>query len=191
MRFFATLLVVFSGCFSQPVSRVHEAMSSAVSRIRPQELSQTEFAMLPGEAITATNVNGTMKIVAVDWLNRDYTWEGATRTVTMLPRPERWYGSLGVYYPGLGNHWQEHHGITRGVVQEGQKHFETTESALEWLRSESWLPYVYNRDGLVVGWSKTPERNQLNVEVWQIVINGEKPKDLDGASDTRLRVEKP
>src|SRR5207247_1891078 len=80
---------------------------------RPAELAKTEFAMVPGETITATTSVGTMELRADDWLKRSYTWEGATRSVEMWPRNERWYGSLGVYFPGDGRHWEEHHGITR------------------------------------------------------------------------------
>src|SRR5438552_10811755 len=71
---------------------------------------KTESVMSPGMKITVSASAGTMTITAKDDLVRAYTWEGATRWVEMIPRGQRWYGSLGLYYPGPGDHWQEHHG---------------------------------------------------------------------------------
>ncbi|MBA3480990.1 MAG: hypothetical protein H0T51_04150 [Pirellulales bacterium] len=122
-------------------------------------------------------------------LRRDYSWDGATRSVEMWPREKRWYGSLGLYYPGPGNHWRNHKGISRGVVQEGQQHFVTIAKATTWLKEQKWQPLVWNNSGLVVGWSKTPERQQLNVDVWQLYIDGKKPTKLPGANDKAITYE--
>ena len=158
---------------------------------RPAELGKTEFALLPGQTVTATTPAGTIQVRADDWLKRSYTWEGATRSVIMWPRAERWYGSLGIYYPGPGRHWAEHNGITRGVVEEGQQHFDSVEAAVDWIRKRQWMPHAYRNDGLVVGWTKIPAREQLNVDVWQIMINGKKPTSLPGASDAAVQVSPP
>jgi ankyrin repeat protein len=149
---------------------------------------RNEIVMSPGMVITATTPAGTIVVTAVDDLTRSYSWEGATRSVEMWPREERWYGSLGLYYPGPGDHWKAHNGITRGVLEEGQQHFKTVEEALQWIHSRTWMPYVYRDDGLVVGWSKTLPRRQLNVEVWQILINGKKPHRLPGSQDSKIVV---
>jgi hypothetical protein len=106
----------------------------------------------------------------------------------MWPRAERWYGSLGLYYPGPGDHWKEHNGITRGVVEEGQQHFKTVEESLKWVRSRTWQPYVYRDDGLMIGWSKTLPRRQLNVEVWQLYVDGKKPQRLPGSNNKKIIV---
>jgi hypothetical protein len=106
----------------------------------------------------------------------------------MDPRGERWYGSLGLYYPGPGDHWKEHNGITRGVVEEGQQHFKSIKEAMAWIEKRKYMPFVYRNDGLMVGWSKTPERRQLTVEVWQILINGKKPMALPGAQDSAIEI---
>jgi hypothetical protein len=170
-----------------------DAATQPSAAIRPAELAKTEFAMVPGQTITATTSVGTIQIRADDWLRRSYTWEGATRSVKMWPRDERWYGSLGVYYPGPGRHWEEHHGVTRGCVEEGQQHFHSVKAAMAWLSkpAQNWMPYVYRNDGLMVGWTKVLEREQLNVDVWQILINGKKPTSLPGATDAAIRVSTP
>jgi hypothetical protein len=178
---------------TQPSATSAPAATQASAATRPTKLAKTEFAMLPRETIIATTSVGTIEIRADDWLKRSYTWEGATRSVKMWPRDERWYGSLGIYYPGPGHHWKEHHGITRGVVEEGQHDFDSVEAAMAWIAKpeQQWMPYVYRNDGLMVGWSKNPEREQLSVDVWQILINSKKPTSLPGANDAAVRVSPP
>ncbi len=151
-------------------------------------LEKIELVMSVGMRITAVTPSGRIAITALDRLTRSYTWAGATRTVEMGPRSERWYGSLGAYYPGPGDHWDEHNGITRGVVEEGQQHFKSSAEALKWIRSRTWMPYVYRDNGLVVGWDKTLPRRQLNVEVWQILIGGKKPRKLPGSQNDKITV---
>lgn len=147
-----------------------------------------EIVMTPGMKITAITQVGRITITAIDNLTRSYTWEGATRSVEMYPRGERWYGSLGLYYPGPGDHWKPHNGISRAVVEEGQQHFKSIQEALKWIKERAWMPFVYRDDGLMVGWSKTLPRRQLNVEVWQILINGKKPQHLPGSRNQAITV---
>lgn len=130
-----------------------------------------------------------MKINALDAVCREYTWEGASRWIEMEPRRQRWYGSLGLYYPGTGNHWIEHDGITRCVAEEGQQHFVTIAEFEAWKKDRNWPSdfYVWNDEGLVVGWSKNQSRNQLNVEVWQVFIAGEKPLRLPASKNSAIK----
>ena len=148
-----------------------------------------ELVMQKGMTITATTKEGTVAIAAGAGLERTYTWEGASRSATLLAREERWDGSLGAYYPGPGEHWAEHKGITRGVLEEGQQHFESEQKAMKWLRKQSgYYPTVYRDDGLVVSFGKDLERRQLNAEVWQIFINGAKPQKLSGSENDKITV---
>jgi len=149
---------------------------------------KNEIVMSPGMEITVRAPTGTMTITARDGLVRAYTWEGATRSVEMIARETRWYGSLGLYYDGPGDHWKAHNGITRGVLDEGQQHFKTTAEAIQWIHTRDDLPLVYRDDGLAVGWNKELPRNQLNVEVWQIYINGSKPHKLPGSENGNIVV---
>lgn len=152
---------------------------------------ENEVVMTPGMRITAITPNGTIIVTAGKGLMRSYTWDGATRSVDMWPRAERWYGSLGLYFPGPGYHWREHGGITRCVVEEGQQHFESTEEVLRWIAERAWLSPVYRNDGLVVGWAKVLQRKQLDVEVWQVYVRGSKPTRLPGSQDDKIRVTMP
>ena len=148
-----------------------------------------EVVMSPGMRITATTPVGTIAITAVDERTRAYTWDGATRAVVMTPRATQWYGSLGLVNPGAGEHWRDHHGITRCVTEEGQQQFKTVEEALKWIKERNCWPFVYRDDGLMVGWNKNLPRKQLNVEVWQILIDGKKPKRLPGSYNDKIVVE--
>lgn len=136
--------------------------------------SVNEIVMPPNATITVTTDSGTITIKSGRGLKRYYTWDGATRSVVMWPRPERWFGSFGIYYPGEGSHWLPVNGISRGVVQEGQQNFDTLEEAEMWLNKDC-QHCVYNDSGLVVSFFKVPEREQINVDVWQIHIGGKTP----------------
>lgn len=148
----------------------------------------TEVVMAPGASISAETATGMITIKAGKGLLRSYTWEGATRSVEMGARKVRWYGSLGLAFPGPGDHWKEHNGITRGVLEEGQMRFTTVAAAMKWINDRSkGTPLVYRNDGLLVAFGKNLSRKQLNVEVWQIFINGRKPTVLDGSQDSKIR----
>lgn len=151
-----------------------------------------ELVMRPGMTITAQTTAGTIAITAGSDLERTYTWEGASRSATLNPRAERWDGSLGAYYPGPGEHWAAHNGITRGVLEEGQQHFASEQQATKWLRKQSvYYPTVHRDDGLVVCFGKVLPRRQLNVEVWQILIRGAKPEKLPGSDNSKIKVTNP
>jgi hypothetical protein len=150
---------------------------------------KNEVVMPPNATIEAMTETGTIVIKSGKGLKRYYTWDGITRSVVMWPRPKRWYGSLGIYYPGPGSHWlPKHNGISRGVLQEGQRHYKTVEGAMVWIKKCSgWNPTVYRDDGLLVAYGKTLGREQLNVGVWQILINGKKPDRLEESNNAAIR----
>jgi hypothetical protein len=174
---------------------LQDLIAAAVDRARNEEgrdapvPAKNEVAMSPRMKIIATTTNGTITITSGKGLQRSYTWDGATRSVEMWPRTERWYGSLGIYFPGPGDHWKEHNGITRGVVSEEQLHFKTLEEANQWIGTPKYMPVVHRNDGLVVGWEKNLPRKQLTVEVVQIYIDGKKPTKLPDSQDDKIVVE--
>jgi hypothetical protein len=147
-----------------------------------------EIVMPPNATITAETQAGKIIIKSGKGLKRYYTWENATRSVVMWPRAERWYGSLGLYYPGPGSHWlPKHNGISRGVLEEGRQYFTSEKEATEWINQQmKWFPTVYRDDGLLVGFGKSLEREQLDVNVWQLFIDGKKPFKLDGSNNKAI-----
>lgn len=155
----------------------------------PAMTGPTETVMTPGMSITARTDGGEMTIRAGEGFERFYTWDGATRSVKLWARKTRWLGSLGIYYPGPGQHWKSNGGITRGVLQEGILWFKTTADAVAWIRKHnSSSGCVYSSQGLVVAWGKVPERKQLNVDVWQIYVDGHKPTQLEGSENDKITV---
>ncbi len=125
---------------------------------------------------------GTLQISAGSRFARSYTWDGETRKVDLWPRDTRWNGNFGAYYPGPGSHWRSNHGITRGVLQEGQMEFDTVEDAQRWLSSKPYA--VYTHDGLVVDFKKNSGGGgTLIVDLWQILIGKQRPATLKGSHD--------
>ena len=155
----------------------------------PSVPSNNEIVMPPNSTIETTTITGTISIKSGKGLKRYYTWEGATRSVVMWPRSKPWDGSMGMYYPGPGSHWlPKHNGISRGVLEEGQQHFKNTDDAMAWIeKCKQWVPLVYRNDGLLVAYGKALSREQLNVGVWQIMINGQKPVKLKGSNNDAIR----
>jgi len=155
-------------------------------------LPYSEIVMSPGMKIFATNRTGPITIEHASDTKRRYTWDGASRVVSLVPRRERWYGGLGLYCPGDYG-FQPNNGVSRAVVEEGQRHFKNEADALAWLDepyNSDTLNFVYTRDGLAVGWHKVYARQQLNVDVWQILIDGKKPQNLPGARDDLVSVKR-
>ena len=152
-----------------------------------------EIVMTEGMKITATNAVGTITITAGKGFERSYTWDGDTRTAVLSPRQKRWAGKFGVYSKGKAN-WKEHNRITRGVLEEAQLHFKSSEEALLFLNDKFRKPYiVYNDEGLVVKWetaiNPTPgPGSALLVDVFQIYINGEKPNKLTGSQNDKIKI---
>lgn len=150
---------------------------------------KVELVMPTGMTISATTKYGEIRIHATSELGRSYTWSGSTRSVVMLPREERWQGSLGLYYPGPGAHWEKHDGITRGVLEEGYQNFGSIEDALAWINKKVYWGATYRSDGLLVSFHKSKGAGgTLHVGVWQITVNGEKPKDLPGSDNTMIMI---
>jgi hypothetical protein len=178
VRAFSVFAVLVLGC-------AHGVSQQGDAPVPPEN----EVAMEPETTIDAFPGLGPIRITAGKGLNRCYAWEGDTRCIELWPRTRRWRGSLGLYHPAPGDPWAPHNGISRGVVEEGQQHFDTVEEALAWLSDMRKIrSRVYRNDGLVVAWQKAPDRRQINVEVWRITINGVYPTRLEGADDAKIIV---
>lgn len=136
-----------------------------------------------GDVFEFRNGNGTMTISADSNRKRTYSWDGASRSVEMESRKQPWYGALGLYFPGPGDHWAEHNGITRGVLQEQTRDFATSDEFMAWFKDrQEWYDARCSPNGIVAGWSIELSRNQLNVELWRVTIAGKPPVGLKDAS---------
>lgn len=54
--------------------------------------------------------------------------------------------------------------------------------------NDKYFPTVYTHDGLVVGGGTYGQTNDFGVAVWQILINGKKPKQLLGSDDSKIHL---
>jgi len=148
-------------------------------------------------SITATNNTGTIKITAGKAFERFYSWDGATRSEILEPRRERWVGRLGIRKITNIN-WKPHNTITHALLEEAQLNFFSIRDALAFIRHDDRLDgnTVYNDSGLMVTWNKELDQTSatdgfLEVNVWQVLINGEKPIKLHGSQNNKILVSNP
>jgi len=93
-----------------------------------------------------------------------------------------------LFVPGPSGHWlPKHNGISRGVFEEGQQHFQNVDDAMIWIeKCKQWVPLVYRNDGLLVAYGKALSREQPIGGVWRIMINGQKPVKLEGSGNDAI-----
>ena len=146
-----------------------------------------EVVLHPGETIEARNKFGTVQVTYVSPLKRKYQWDGKTRVVKMIARPDRFLGELGLYEPA--GCWIIACPNPRLVVREAFHDFPNDEELYRFLYQGSGvMDWVYTDDGLVVGFGRSQERQQINVDVRQLTVRGQKPVGLRGARNEDIRL---
>lgn len=146
----------------------------------------TDNVLEPKQSVEATNRFGTIRIEYVSPTERKYKWDDSAQTVEMIPRKERFLGALGIYNPASR---ASEGGPVRIVTQESKLRFQKIDDVYRFLyQSSEIMDWVYTRDGLVVGFGKAPDRNQINVDLWQVLVDGRKPSDLRGARDASIHL---
>jgi hypothetical protein len=157
-------------------------------------VAKKELVMCKGMNIELNNKNGKLQIEAINKTNRRYSWDSKSVSLRLFSRsakPERWYGSMGIYCPSgvSGIHC---------VVEEGQQHFCSKQELMEWIYNyyfynDTSLTFSYTNNGLGIGWGirikpDDPNMMALLVVVWQFYINGKKPDTLPGATDSLVKI---
>ncbi|MDI1311301.1 hypothetical protein [Prosthecobacter sp.] len=180
------LCMIFRPHIRRCCHAIAAALLTLVSACTAPRGDSYEAVMSPGMTIAATRAGQTMHIKALDAFRREYSWASMTKVFKLQGRQRRWYGSQGIYRPN-GD------GDVHAVLEEGQQHFDNIEDAMAWLRRQSrWLDLQWSANGLVVGWKEQRRQEDgfpaLSVEVWQICIQGRKPRHLPGASEASLVV---
>ena len=170
---FLCLALLFSGCATQQ------------QQLRPY----TETVMSHGTRVTATNPNGTVTITAGEATRRDYAGTGWHKSLSLIARSSRWNGSLGLYDPA-----SSFSSYGRLLAEEGRIHCTSVSQAMRWLYvgSDHNRP-AYTNSGLVFCYSVSarPDGGEptRSVELWQLYINGRRPRHLPGANDRAIRFE--
>jgi hypothetical protein len=140
----------------------------------------------PGQSIEATNKFGSVRVSYISPTERKFEWDGKARTVKMRVRPEPFDGEVGLYDPAECLVLCR---TPRLVVQEGVRDFPGYDQVYAYLYEENAsMDWVYTSDGLVVGFGRSPGREQINIDVRQITIHGRKPTALKGARGGAIRL---
>jgi len=188
-----SLLIAAAAFLSAPMA-VHGAPDEHTGPWVDKSIGRVhELVMAEGTRLVAETDLGTISVVSGPGYERIYSWDGngCSRGVVQWPRSERWYGAYGIYFPGPGDHWAACNGITRGVLEEAQMHFASEANALAWIEylksfctaePRHSCSLKYTNEGLVLVFGKVLARRQLNVDVYQIYVNGVKPGILAGAT---------
>lgn len=181
-KFFFFILLIFVGCVS-------------ISRTTKQTIAR-EIVLKKGMTLCATFDDEKICIFAEDDYKRIISWDGVSRSITLVPRRERWHGKLGLVSPRPpSNHWPNHKGITRAIIQEAQINLKSLETFYKSVNSQfEDANSVYRDDGLWVKWYKSvkPDRSPggvIDLMILQVLINGEKPERLTGSRNDKITLE--
>jgi hypothetical protein len=144
----------------------------------------------PGQTVQATNKFGSVRVAYVSPVERRFEWDGQSRVVKMIVRPEPWLGERGLYDPAACS-------VVifplcrrpRLVVEEAFLDFDNYDQLYAFVyQGSAVMDWVYTSDGLLVGFGRSPGRDQINVDVRQLTIHGRKPEALRGARDGGIRL---
>lgn len=150
--------------------------------------SYTELALEEGMTITATNKNGTVNIKWLSPLKRQFSWGNNKAVRTLWPRKERFMGKLGAYDPAPQSTFNFWSGV-RIVSDDSRIDFSSREELDAFLyQGSAVLDWVFNNEGWVVGFAKAPSRNQINIDLYRITINGKSPGWIKGSRPNQIQV---
>lgn len=159
---------------------------STVSYKKSGKIQTPELVMAPGMIITQESQQGRIKIEAINEITRKYSWDNQSEVFELIPRSSRWGGSKGIYRP----YWNEvGSDDNHAILEEGQQHFCDRKEMLEFIGRQNGS---YTSDGLLVNWkvkhNNSPPHLVLFVEITQIYLKGQKPKDLEGSRDDTISI---
>ncbi len=152
----------------------------------PGDMGPVELVMPIGSRITAPSTEGPMSVTAVARFSRAYAWDHVTATFHGEPRTRRWYGGLGI---SLGSQESGNATPSNAVLEEYQLHYHSLAGVIKDLvpaagysaRGPRWY---WTANGLAVWFSvqRLPQFLSLGANVVQYCVNGEKPRNLPGAT---------
>lgn len=145
-----------------------------------------ETVLKAGQSLEATNRFGAVRVTYISPVKRKYEWDDETRVVKLIPRPERFLGEMGIYEPAGCFIFCR---TPRLVLEEAYHDFPNYDQLYAFVyQGSSVMDWVYTSDGLLVGFGRSPAREQINVDVRQLTVRGRKPIDLRGARDADIHL---
>lgn len=174
------MLFIMSGCAS---------ITNSVKCEIPREAVLTD-----GMKVCASTEQDSICIEASTCNKRTITWDGKVRSINLVPRKERWLGTLGLVAPKQpNNYWKDKDEITAVEITEAEIRYKNVEDAVRGMDypDDYTINVVYNDNGLLFQWRKSvlPDGMKiLDLMIFQILINGEKPKSLPGSQNDKIVV---
>lgn len=178
--------------------------------------------MKEGMVISIKNTDClSLTVKAGKGLKRFFTWNNGTRSIVLLPRKEKWYGSYGAYFPGTGIDWKEHDGVTNIQVEEAvlnfesyaqilcaisnkndhcrQKYYKFSNGKFDFQNTMTGALYTdacggYTSNGIYISIGKRVgpgNGDTLSITIYKIMLNGQPVKNLPGDSNERITVSYP
>ena len=140
-----------------------------------------------GESLCFENQNGKVRISYISSLERKYEINNSyAKIVQLVQRTEAFRGRLGLYSPG--DSFALFSSAKRLVLEESVRDFTTEDEIYTALRESShYMDWVYTSNGLVCGLGMSPERRQVNITIWRILLKGKEPSNLTGARNYAIR----
>lgn len=148
-----------------------------------------ESVMHNGMAILAQTDHGDLEIKAGLGSERSYKWDGEKIDVELIPRCERWYGTLGLISPRHIN--KPHPNVVILNIEEFQINYNDFTNFLEWKTKYASSDDLYRDDGLSVRFLKriSPEGLiAIDITICQVLIDGKKPSSLPGSQNFRIKL---
>jgi hypothetical protein len=176
--FFLALSIQFFGCMESIRTEIDNSVKEAV--------------LNAGETICATKNVETICISSCNIRMRKISWQGSDFSITLIPREKRWHGKLGLISPNYpDNMWKTNNKIIRVSIQEAYIYYSSVgdfNDSLDFPKIDDRYNVVYNDDGILLMWyqSELPDHTYLDVSIFQILINGEKPTRLDNSQNDKI-----
>lgn len=170
----------------------HRKTPGSLKHALDSRLYHEGLVMSRDQQIQAQSQIGLIKLHAETDLRRTCVWNDAARSTTLEARKVSSPDGPILYFYGSGEDSGQANVTTRIEFQEGKKSFETPDQANLWIRQQSErISTVYRNDGLLISSNMDAEKNQPTIEVWQILINANKPTSLAGGDDAKITVTSP
>lgn len=165
--------------------------SSPVSLTTGSGIEQTGkmpfAALFEGLTMKVTNENGDLSIEARKGWDRCYTMVALSECLTLQTTTADQPGQS--FFSGKVSSTATAWALE---AAEGSLNFDTIKDAIAWIDNEKNRPFnfIYDDRGLAAGWhvlkSAQGLGNIIQVQVWQIYIDGEKPERLPGSDRKKM-----
>ncbi len=169
-----------------------------VSRIQPYVPGDSpvppgrKTVIPPNTRLEATTGLGKISISSGNGFLRTIAWDGVTRAVEIAPFDNgiaegEWFRFPLTQTRCPGYDWERHKGVSRCQYLEARINCHNVKEALAFIRDKQdpVMPFVFTHEGIVVGWTTQANREELTIEVYQLIVNGRIP-NLPGATDDKI-----